>query len=372
MSVARFKRFAHVFPVKGYNRAILYDLGRKAHFIIPNSFIGFLEFCESKTKEEIEESLQPKGIYPLEYFQFMIEKEFGFWTETPDFFPALNLDWQSPSHITNLIWDVEEEHLSTLVDWVKELNVKALHLRFSEGNLRSELRKTIQAFEGSPVRSLEVAFPFSAVIDLSFLKDLLYDNPPISMFIAHGAPADGVDYLDERKAHFYIQTRSPIFYDPNRCLVNRYSFQVDSELFIEAQSHHSYFNRKLYVNTQGELRNAPECTTVFGNLNDIKNPKEILTLAGMGSLYQVAKSKTDICKDCEFRYMCVDNRVPKDRGNQQWYHSSPCNYNPYISKWNDEPGFLSLEECEVKSNVQGFSMDEDKISALNQRIWQKA
>ncbi|WP_421751011.1 grasp-with-spasm system SPASM domain peptide maturase [Croceimicrobium sp.] len=372
MSLARFKRFADIFPVKGHNRGVLYDLGRKAHFMIPNSFIGFLEFCEGKSQAEIEESLQPKGIYPLEYFQFMMEKEFGFWTETPDFFPPLNLEWQSPSYFSNIIWDVEEELLPVILNCVQELNIKAMHLRFSGKDLKSSLSKTLKAFEGSTVKALEVAFPFSEAFDTEFLRDLLYENPRVSMFIAHGADTDGVDYLDERKAHFYIRSRSPLFYDPNRCLVNRYSFKVDMELFIEAQSHHSYFNKKLYINSKGELRNAPECAEVFGNLHEINRPKEILNLPGMGSLDQVAKSKVDICKDCEFRYMCVDNRVPKNRGNEQWYHSSPCNYNPYISKWNDEPGFLSLEECGVISNEQGFSIDEDKITSLNQRIWQNA
>jgi SPASM domain peptide maturase of grasp-with-spasm system len=372
MNTGLFKRFSHIFPVRGYNRGILYDLGRKTQFLVPNSFIEFLEACDHKTKDEVTSLLQPQGIYPVDYFEFLKAKEIGFWTSTPHFFPPLSTRWQSPSDFTNLIWDVQEQYLARIVSYIQELNIKAIHLRFSHKNLRDILPEVLQAFAESPLKSIEVAFNFSERIDSTFLTDLLYENPRVSIFIGHSANTEKLEYLDEKKVHYYISTKSPLYYNRESCLVNRFSFKVDTELFKEAQSHHTYFNKKLYINEHGEIKNAPECKEVLGNVIDTTNPKDLLAFSGLKKLNKVTKMTTDVCKDCEFRYMCIDNREPLERATNEWFHEKPCNYNPYISKWKDEEDYQPLSACGVVSSSEGFTIDSTKISALNQRIWQNA
>lgn len=42
---------------------------------------------------------------------------------------------------------------------------------------------------------------------------------------------------------------------------------------------------------------------------------------------------TGTCKDCEFRYMCPDNRIPLKKDNNTYYHDNSCNYDPYSNIW---------------------------------------
>ena len=81
------------------------------------------------------------------------------------------------------------------------------------------------------------------------------------------------------------------------------------------------------------------------------------------------KDETDVCKDCEFRHMCVDNRLPYERSPNEWYHKIECNYNPYIAKWEGEEGYRTLAECGVISNEEGFSIDHEKIAEINEELW---
>lgn len=82
------------------------------------------------------------------------------------------------------------------------------------------------------------------------------------------------------------------------------------------------------------------------------------------------KTKTNICQNCEFRHVCIDNRLPKKReGDGMWYHTTECNYNPYIAKWKGEEGYRTLTECGVKSDETGFSIDHERIAKINEELW---
>ena len=87
------------------------------------------------------------------------------------------------------------------------------------------------------------------------------------------------------------------------------------------------------------------------------------------NLWFSTKEITDICKSCEFRNMCFDNRTPKKRLDNTWYHNTECNYNPYIAKWAGEEGYKTLSECGIISNEDGFSIDEEKIAKINAELW---
>jgi hypothetical protein len=49
---------------------------------------------------------------------------------------------------------------------------------------------------------------------------------------------------------------------------------------------------------------------------------------------EVFKDEIAICKDCEYRYMCVDSRLPLYQNEDNlWVLEGECNYNPYTSEW---------------------------------------
>lgn len=104
---------------------------------------------------------------------------------------------------------------------------------------------------------------------------------------------------------------------------------------------------------------------------DIESLKKIFVNSDNTKLWNVHKELVDVCKDCEFRHMCVDNRLPYQRKDGSWYHKTECNYTPYICKWKDEKGYHTLEECGVISNEQGFSINHEKIASINELLWEE-
>ena len=43
-----------------------------------------------------------------EYFEMLDEKEFIFFTDTPELFSKMSMEWDEPAHITNAIIDINE------------------------------------------------------------------------------------------------------------------------------------------------------------------------------------------------------------------------------------------------------------------------
>ena len=53
------------------------------------------------------------------------------------------------------------------------------------------------------------------------------------------------------------------------------------------------------------------------------------------SHWNISKSSIQVCRDCEFRYMCSDDRVPIPVEGQVgvYKHETPCFYDPYQAIW---------------------------------------
>lgn len=158
----------------------------------------------------------------------------------------------------------------------------------------------------------------------------------------------------------------------NKPFLDKDSLIVNLSLFTESQKHHTYYNRKLYIGKKGEIKNAPECEEIFGNIQDIQkisDIEKIIEQLGFQKYWYVHKEICDVCKDCEFRHMCVDNRLPYERKENEWFHKIECNYNPFICKWKGEKGYRTLEECGVISNKNEYTIDHGKIAKINNALW---
>ena len=94
----------------------------------------------------------------------------------------------------------------------------------------------------------------------------------------------------------------------------------------------------------------------------------IINQPNFKELWNIRKEHTLICKDCEFRRLCVDNRIPH-KINNRWTHSTECEYNPYISKWNFEEGYLSLKDSGVELVNGELLIDKEKLDLINNRLW---
>lgn len=331
-----FKKFASCIPVKGYCKSTVYDLNRKNVWSIDNFTYEVLN--KDIISEELLKTL------PQEVQEDLFDKEIIFpcSLEEASMFPAINTKWISSLPIQSCIIDIEHSSnfdIHMLANQLSDLGCKALQIRFSSSANNRIVEEILSAFIGKNIRSIELVIPYG---NIDYFK-LTKEYKALTTVIVHSAHK-----IDLSKCNgTTIITTSERYNGLEQCgIVEPNYFVCNRDLFFESLNYNSCLNKKISINAQGEIKNCPSCAKSYGNIS-CTNLKQIIENPDFNNIWSITKDQIDVCKDCEFRYMCTDCRVfIKDPTN---IHSQPakCSYNPYIAKWVGEDGYISIEECSI-------------------------
>lgn len=118
----------------------------------------------------------------------------------------------------------------------------------------------------------------------------------------------------------------------------------------------------------GSITNSVFNDNSFGNIVD-NSLKSIIEMERFKEYWSITKDKIDVCNQCEYRNMCVDNRVPVKRDNGSYYFEGECDYNPFISKWKEEQQYVNLANCGIVIDKNQIHIDKRKIEGINLEIW---
>ena len=169
-------------------------------------------------------------------------------------------------------------------------------------------------------------------MELEKINEFIRENRRIKSFVVHSSPQTDCLYneSDEDNKLFFIEDS---IQSPTDCqIIDPHYFNVNIELFTESQKYHTYFNRKLAIDTYGNIKNCSALDKSYGHVST-SDIYTIVTSDEFQSLWFIHKDIISICKDCEFRYMCIDAREPIKGENDVYYHLVKCPYNPYNLSW---------------------------------------
>ncbi|MFC5044265.1 hypothetical protein ACFSTE_12785 [Aquimarina hainanensis] len=274
--------------------------------------------------------------------------------------------WNSFSFITNLIIDISVNTIDTPISPIlNELLVEAIEIRYL---IRSQkkLEQYLTKISGVSLRTIHIV-----------IKDMEVDEKYLSRLFSHplikniALPISFKKSLTLDVIHKDM-SQGISFYDPEEKSLINLHITPSYELVSESKEYHTYFNRKLYISSSCQVKNAPESTEEFADIRliDCKELKTIVQSIAFQKYWRVTKDNCDVCSDCEFRNICVDRRIPKQR-EERWYHEKECNYNPYINKWKGETGYVSLQTTGIISSAKTFRIDSDNVAYLNRILWEE-
>ncbi|MBU2706447.1 grasp-with-spasm system SPASM domain peptide maturase [Zooshikella marina] len=326
--------------VKGYARSLLIDLERHKMRLIPNEFLEFIDQCKTTYLPTVLKNYQENDQPILkEYMEFIIENEYGFYTDQPECFPELDLTWKTPSDITNAVIDVNKSSKHSYTDIIKildKLNCQAIDLRVFEHINFDIVTNFIHATESSCIRNINIYIPYNTWKQRAIDKDYFLDYPRVNSFIIHGSPSNIIkdnDY-DKRKVIFLqkdITSASCCGYVSENLMIGNMS------LFTESQHYNSCLNKKLSIDVDGQVKNCNVQAESYGKYNQIDVIDLVKNNKSFSSLWKITKDDILVCKDCEFRYVCVDCRGLISDNNNIYSKPERCNYNPYKADWEPEP-----------------------------------
>jgi SPASM domain peptide maturase of grasp-with-spasm system len=240
-----------------------------------------------------------------------------------------------PYKITNAVldYDVHENYdIQRVLSMLIKNRVPYLQMRFFSRITLEYLFNLINVFSGSVVKGLDIILPFSKGFEenIELIEKNCRKNLRINQIIFY-------------HAHFYkrielcdgltkIVFTTEVF-DSEDCCGNVYPelFQINSSMFFESQNFNSCLNRKLGIDRKGFLKNCPSMNKSFGYIHDV-DFNMISDSFEFKEKWFVKKDDIEVCKDCEFRYMCVDCRAYTNK-NGNIAKPEKCKYNPYLCLW---------------------------------------
>jgi SPASM domain peptide maturase of grasp-with-spasm system len=366
------KLFANCIPVKGYKQSFIYDLQRpKTSNAIPNDLFEILTEHSDKRLEEIKEYYAHQFDNAIdEYFSFLIEEGFAYCFDEREllFFPSLENIWKTSSIITNAIIYISKKNFIYLQNIFQELSVlrcDALQLCFLELPSGEQIKKICDSLEQLRILSIELMINCRNKDYILSLITIFNQYPRFQRLYIGNFPEnlssdDGRIVTDINNIDFQ-----------NACgKISPFYFSLNMNIFFEALNFNTCLNRKLCIDAEGNIKNCPVMQQNYGNISTM-TLKEVVEKPEFKKLWHISKDQIDVCKDCEFRYMCTDCRCFIKDPENIYSQPAKCTYNPYIGKWEGQEGYVVVEECGTYCKETGFVPNHKKIKELNQQILDK-
>ncbi|MFN6086697.1 MAG: SPASM domain-containing protein [Fluviicola sp.] len=341
---------SNCFVSKGYRTNLLIDLQNNGWYHINENEIQLLNENSTYLKELLE---------------------LGIILEVPDFLKnnlsKYDFSYYSFPKIESIIIDKDFSSKFSLIDCLKIFDVyNPIHLQvrfFSNSNFE-EILELIEALSDFSIESLELLIMFNnelynklndlnVIIKFSKLRQIIFHSFDTSLKIER--PISKKIIFSEEK----IKSAT------NCGQISFFNFSNNKNHILKSRNFNSCLYKKIGIDVKGNIKNCPSLPQVIGNIMD---DNLVLNLESL-TTSKIKKDEIEVCKDCEFRYICTDCRAFTDSNSRPNARPSKCQYNPYISKWSHEDEYLSLEECGVISNEDEFSIDHEKIALINKQIW---
>ncbi|HPQ35266.1 MAG TPA: grasp-with-spasm system SPASM domain peptide maturase [Tenuifilaceae bacterium] len=335
-----FKLYGNCIPVKGYVESIICDLERCCYLPVSNKLFDVIV-----TNEESGLSIRNlKKNYNNQYnqgidelFKYINNQGYGFFTQEPQLFPKISLEWDSPFRLTNAIVEVEKNKLQIAVESIKQITeygCQTLELRFIDELDFKEIIKIVELISSTRTTCVYIFIKYIPNITFEDLVGTYLSHGIVGGIILHSSPV----YED-----FGSRLPSSIFgkikkIEKKISKINHEnqpqpSMVLNISSFTEAYNFNLGLNRKVCINSMGDIKNYLSHEKKYGNVND-KSVSDIVSSNKFQEKWLITKDKIEVCKDCQFRYMCMDNSDVVETKNG-YKRVADCKFNPYENKWHN-------------------------------------
>jgi len=353
-----FKLYAHCIPVRGFLRSSICDLQREDIYYIPNEIAEILTIEESVPLTGLFERYPERKDLLTQYIHYFLEHQLGFFTQTPDSFPAMDMKWDEPSYISNAIVDIDDKHqvnFKDIFNGLRKVGCRHIQVRFFRPSTPDELTGMLDLLDSTMFKSIEIIVAYSDEIGADFYEYLITGYKRIKSIFVHSSPITRIHRIVDKEIGYgtnmgnIVYTEQPILSNACCGVINPLTFSVNIKTFTEAQQFNTCLNKKVGIDTNGDIKNCPSGKEVFGNIYKDDLELALKSNPAYEAMWHLKKNDFKACSDCEHRFVCVDCRMFLSDPNDKLSKPLKCGYDPYSVQWradssaNEMFGFDTIE-----------------------------
>lgn len=325
--------FSNCVIVKGSIYSILCDLQNAAYFHFNNDVAEVIDLLATKSiKEVIKIYGKDNENTILEYVNLIVVNNLGFIDDSIiKELTSLDLNWDHYSNITNAIVEIGNFEIENFTKFIRNLTADALEIRCFDIKDLSKVYLLMSLLQDSSFISIKLIIPY----DIEFVENIgniIRKNLRVHEIFIFGCPDNmKIESFELCKVHILS---SKEFSNNNCGVIKQDYFSPNISMFTESHHFNNCLNRKLSIDKDGLICNCPSSPERFGNIND-NTVEDILSNISFTNKWKIKKDDIEICKDCEFRYICSDCRVFLEDPSNIYSKPLKCGYNPYTGEWGE-------------------------------------
>ncbi|OHT30239.1 grasp-with-spasm system SPASM domain peptide maturase [Elizabethkingia meningoseptica] len=266
-----------------------------------------------------------------ELIVFLFENKFIYYSNI-EIKSKENLEFITPFKIEDIIIDAKTG--TDLLEKIKsvDLIIENIQIRiFGDYNL-SDLQKSIAHLSIIGINNIEIVLNYIESILINDLVEFYNSNNCISRIVIAG-----FHKFKKIKDYsiFCIPTK---ILSCNQCgIINEQLFLPNQRTYLSSLGSNSCLSKKIAIDINNNIKNCPSMPQSFGTIKE-NTLSEILNHNELKKYWNLTKDSINVCKDCEFRYICTDCRAYTERSHFDKSGldiSKPlkCGYNPYTGEW---------------------------------------
>ena len=318
------------FIVYGASNGVIYDLRRGVLYPIPNSFLKILQEYENVEFSKLLVDYNAQSAILNKYLNFLFENEIIFLTSTPINFPKINTNFRKPFILDIVLLEIDNFDLTKKklfqFNTISQIGCSELIL-ISKQDSSKDIEEILKLLNDSKIQSVICLINFD-FFSSDTIDKLTNNYLRIREVVVYNCINEII--VDNKIVRFTSDSLQELF---SKKISNTDDFVPNLDSYVESQSFNLFFNRRIYIDNDNNVKHSYNDTTVFGNLNK-QTINQIISSTNLTSLWKINKDRIKVCKDCEFRYVCPDNRIPVfDKISNLYDHIDQCNYNPYTNQW---------------------------------------
>ncbi|MGH1516423.1 grasp-with-spasm system SPASM domain peptide maturase [Chryseobacterium sp. JK1] len=336
------KLFDSVKIIRGAKNSIILDASTGFLQLIPIAFFDLLS-NEHQNYSVLKKQLDNESVEALEeYLNFIVDNKLGVILNSKKELSAFQnaSEFQEiPSYVDYLILDVNNSDIldDVLVEQICDLRIKYLQIRFSELELNDIIKiiSKLNLLNDSCINEVSVVANYDLQL-VTFIKENHYSiSNKLLHFILHSSDEQDSQNLE----HIQVSIIKNKINIPLSCgLIDLKNINLNRNFYLEAQQYNTCLNKKISIDVKGNIKNCPSMPRSYGNIQDT-TLENALNHPEFKKYWNLTKDSIEVCKDCEFRYICTDCRAYTELTsfNNGLDTSKPlkCGYNPYIGEWEE-------------------------------------
>lgn len=308
---------------------------------MPNLLLEVLKKTRTHTVTEIKNFFNNDLNEGIDnYFNYLVDIDYGFFLENVERFPELNLEWHSPFKVNSAILEINGDYKYDFNAAIKELSSLgcfSIQIRINNPDVDNVLSGILDATRKSRIRNAEIFLPES-LYETNHLKYLDDIENRIKTFVIHDVKDEVLTKNLHEDSKYYIDKKliftSKEINSSTLDNIKKENFIINMEFFTEAQHHNVALNRKVCIDNGGNFKNYLSHKETLGNFNNTSITK-LIDNKDFTRKWFINNDNIDICKDCQFRYICFDNSDIEFNGSS-WRKLNQCSFDPYTNKWESE------------------------------------